>query len=133
MKLNFLLLVIVLTCGTNSLSQSNFQAISGKELETYIFQNHQAGKAGFENLYTKMVIEVEDYALLKNNFDELATMFQTVFTTSIFELDDINKRLIVVFEKKIAKTDDFLKVFKETLLQKQVLLYLYEESVLLKI
>lgn len=112
---------------------AQYTEISGKALESHIFQNHQAGRLGFEGLFTKMVIEVEDFDLLKNNFIELKGMFEYEFTSVEFNLDENKKRIVIVYDRTLAKTDDFLKIFKETILKKGVLLYLYDEQILIKL
>jgi hypothetical protein len=109
---------------------SQFQEIEGAELERYIISNHQNGKDGFEGLYTKMTIQVEDFDLLKKHYDVLKSAYSERFQFHSFYLDTETQRAIVIYPRSLAKKTEFLKIFKEVMYTKLVLLYLYEESVL---
>jgi hypothetical protein len=133
-KMKKLLLIPLIFINTVLFAQTEnlFQEISIFEIETRVAQNHKEGLSGFDNIYTKIVFEMEDFSLLIKNFDFLSKELKDNFSTEEFYLDNVNNRLIVTYEKSQASTDDFLKIFKETMQLKSVFMYLYEEKTLIK-
>jgi hypothetical protein len=115
-----------------SQSGNIYQEITSYEMELQIIQNHKEGLSGYSNIYSKIVFEMEDFSLLENNFDFLSDELNRNFSTEQFYIDLNKKRLIVIYEKSKAETDDFLKIFKETMQLRNVYMHLYIENTVVK-
>ncbi len=115
-----------------SQSGNIYQEITSYEMELQIIQNHKEGLSGYSNIYSKIVFEMEDFSLLENNFDFLSDELNRNFSTEQFYIDVNKKRLIVIYEKSKAETDDFLKIFKETMQLRNVYMHLYIENTVVK-
>lgn len=115
-----------------SQSGNIYQEITSYEMELQIIQNHKEGLAGYSNIYSKIVFEMEDFSLLVNNFNFLSDELNRNFSTEQFYIDVNKKRLIVIYEKSKAETDDFLKIFKETMQLRNVYMHLYYENIVVK-
>lgn len=115
-----------------SQSGNIYQEITSYEMELQIIHNHKEGLSGYSNIYSKIVFEMEDFSLLENNFDFLSDELNRNFSTEQFYIDLNKKRLIVIYEKSKAETDDFLKIFKETMQLRNVYMHLYIENTVVK-
>lgn len=129
-------LVIILTLNSLCLfpitSFSQFREISGGELESKIFSNHQIGQPGYTGLFTKLIFQVEDYSLLSEHFSEIQNVLKEEFSFEKFHLVQDKEQLVIVYDKTKAKTDDFLAIFKEILKDKKVFLKDYLEFTLVR-
>ena len=119
---------LALTPNTNA----QYKEISGSALESTIFSNHQNGLPGHHGLYNNLSFKVEDYSILNSNFDKMNQSLNEKFKVEKLELASESQQFFVIYDKTLAKTDDFLKILKEVLSQYNVYLVGYEESTLVK-
>lgn len=120
----------MLFCTSNIMAQ--FNEISGKELESTIYLNHQKGLPSNNGLFSSLLFNVRDFTLLSSSFTAINTKLTQRFPVDVFRLDYENQQLVVVYDKTKSTTDDFLKLFKETLMEYGVFLVGYQESTLIK-
>lgn len=119
-----------------TISQQNIQQyteISGAELESTIYQNHQSGVSGYQGLINNIEFKVEDFALLTTHFNEISNLLTDQFKTIEFYLETEENSLIVYYDKSKAGTKEFIKILKEVLYSKNILLVDYAEKTMRKI
>lgn len=121
---------VMLFCSSNLMAQ--FKEISGKDLESTIYSNHQKGLQNNSDLFTSLSFNVRDFSLLSSSYHVINEKFTQQFPVEVFRLDSVNQQLVVVYDKTKSTTDDFLKSFKETLMEYGVFLVGYQESTLVK-
>lgn len=121
---------VMLFCSSNLMAQ--FKEISGKDLESTIYSNHQKGLQNNNGLFTSLSFSVRDFSLLNSSYNAINAKFTQQFSVEVFRLDTENQQLVVVYDKTKSTTDDFLKSFKETLMEYGVFLVGYQESTLVK-
>jgi hypothetical protein len=132
MKTVLLSTMILLSALSFAQTGSTYTETNSYDLEMKIVNNMKEGLPRYTNIYTKIVFEMEDFSLLQTHFDFLHEALNNEFTTAEFYLDTTDQRLIVLFEKSKGTTDDFLKIFKETMKLKQVYMYLYADATVIK-
>ena len=111
---------------------AQFKEISGRELESKIYTNHQNGLPGYQGLFNNLKFNVKDYSILNSNFDKINQSLREKFKIELLELNSNSQQLILIYDKTLAKTDDFLKILKEVLSQYNVYLVGYDEFTLVK-
>lgn len=116
-----------------STSQNNqYSIITGADLESRIYSNHQSGLPGYHGLVNNMEFTVEDFELLKSNFNEVSNELKSKIELHDLYLDTTKKSFVVYYDKVNKSSDDFLKLIKDTLYLKKILLVDYTESTVLK-
>lgn len=128
----FLTTLVVSFLALTSNANAQYKEISGSALESTIFLNHQNGLPGHQGLYNNLLFKVEDYSILNSNFDKINQSLNEKFKVEKLELASESQQFFVIYDKTLAKTDDFLKILKEVLSQYNVYLVGYEESTLVK-
>lgn len=130
MKKTLLFCVGVFVISTTALSQ-NLHPGSAKELELHRIHNIQSGNPADAGIFNKLVITFEDYSLYEKNSEKIQQLLgdQIAITSSLNNSDARNVE--IVYPLVEAKTDDFLKMFKETAVSFGVLIYEYQEQLVL--
>lgn len=130
--LTTLLIVFSFNSFSQKISNNQYTEISGAELESKIFQNHQAGSSGYNGLINNLEFKVEDFSLLKSKVKEISDLLNVQIETLDFYLNEDDNLLIVNYDKSLANTKEFLATLKEVLYSKGVLLVDYTEKTTIK-
>lgn len=111
---------------------AQYTELSGKELESTIYMNHKNGLPNNNGLFTILSFKVKDFSLLSENYQTFYLELEKRFKVELFELNNDQQQLNVIYVKSTSSTDDFLKILKEVLSEKGVFLTGYDERILIK-
>ena len=112
--------------------KAQYREVQGAELESLIYQNHRNQLPGYEGLFNKLIFKVEDFSLLDSSFEKIETSIQSHMSCELIKLDKESQEFVVIYDKKKALTDDFLKMLKGSLGEFGVFLVSYEEFTLIR-
>lgn len=90
------------------------------------------GNPGDLGLYQEMRIETEDSELCLRNLEIIRATLAEQFEVELFYMSDATKELIIIFDYYKIKTDDFLKIIKESMSPSGVYLRNYTEIFVVK-
>lgn len=132
MKKKLLTSCALLLCIATTFSQTNYSS-SPKEIELHRIQNIKSGLNGDNEVYNKLTFTFEDFALFEKNFSEIQEKLPASLSIQHNLLINNEKKCEILYTLTAAKTDDFLKIFKETIGLFGVLMYDYQEELVIKV
>lgn len=130
MKKTLLFCAGLFVISTTALSQ-NLHPGSAKELELHRIQNIQSGNPADAGIFNKLIITFEDYSLYEKNSEKIQQLLGDQISITSSQNNSDARNVEIVYPLVEAKTDGFLKMFKETAVSFGVLIYEYQEQLVL--
>jgi hypothetical protein len=130
MKKRLLICCALILFNAPSFTQTHYSN-SPREIELHRIENLKAGLNGDEGVYNRLTFTFEDFALFEKHFSEIETMLPSSLSIQKIVILNGEQKCEVIYALPAAKTDDFLKEFKETIGKFGVLMYNYQEEVII--
>lgn len=113
-----------------SFSQTHYSNSPG-DIELHRIENIKSGLNGDQGVLNHLTFTFEDFALFEKHFSEIESVLPSALSIQKMVLLSDQKKCDIIYSLPAAKTDDFLKEFKETIGKFGVLMYNYQEEVII--
>lgn len=124
---------ILFFCATISFnSNAQYSSATPSELERIRIENIKAGNAPDLGIFNELIFSFEDFDLLEKNYEAIEKDLNSQLKLATMELSSSTKQLKIIYPLEIAKSDEFLKLLKETLSKYDVYLTSYNKTLLIK-
>lgn len=123
---------ILLVAHTAVFSQTQGSPNSPRDIELHRKENIKSGKKGDEGLLNHLTFTFEDFSLFQKHASEIEQMLKERTPVDLFIVQTAGQKCEVSYPLLNHPTNDFLKIFKETIGAYQVILSTYEEELLIK-
>lgn len=123
---------ILLVAHTAVFSQTQSSSNSPRDIELHRKENMKSGRKGDEGLLNHLTFTFEDFSLFQKHASEIEQALKERTAIDLFLVQTTGKKCEVSYPLLSHPTNDFLKIFKETIGAYQVLMYTYEEELLIK-
>lgn len=132
MKKRLFITGIVLVVHTAVFSQIPGSPDLSRDIELHRIENIKSGRKGDEGLLNRLTFTFEDFNLFQKHASEIEQLLKDLTGIEQFIVRDWEQKCEVSYPLVDHPTNDFLKIFKETIGEYKVLMYTYEEELIIK-
>ncbi len=132
MKKRLFITGIVLVAHTAVFSQTPGSPDLSRDIELHRIENIKSGRKGDEGLLNHLTFTFEDFSLFQKHASEIEQLLKDRTGIEQFIVRDGEQKCEVSYPLVDHPTNDFLKIFKETIGEYKVLMYTYEEELIIK-
>lgn len=132
MKKKLFISVFSLFVYTATFSQTETTLTQSRAIESHRIENIKSGKKGDDGLLNRLTFTFEDFNLFQKHASEIEQLLKERTEIDQFHVRAEGKTCEVSYPLVNQPTNDFLKIFKETIGEYQVLMYTYEEELSIK-
>lgn len=123
---------ILLVAHTAVFSQTQDSPNSSRDIESHRIENIKSGRKGDEGLLNHLTFTFEDFNLFNKHASEIEQTLKDRTGIDQFIVQAGSQKCEVSYPLVDHPTNDFLKIFKETIGEYKVLMYTYEEELIIK-
>lgn len=132
MKKRLFITGIVLVAHTAVFSQNPGSFESSRDIELHRIENIKSGRKGDEGVLNHLTFTFEDFSLFQKHASEIEQLLKDRTGIEQFIVQEGEQKCEVSYALVDYPTNDFLKIFKETIGEYKVLMYTYTEELIIK-
>ena len=132
MKNKLLLAVVFMLVYNAAFSQTRPTLDQSQEIESHRIQNIKSGKKGDDGLVSRLRFTFEDFNLFQKHATDIEQALKERAGIEQFLVQAEGQTCTVSYLLVNHPVNDFLKIFKETIGGFKVLVYSYEEELIIK-